>query len=393
MAYDLTPNKRGIDNNVAKQSGMPSSGSMSAAGGLLPAQRQQQPFEQVGKPQNAAPAPKPMGMSSNGTINGGAVQGAQFKTTAQPMSPGVASYVSIPSFQPPAPQATGTGLPNVQFKQQPSFAAGTPAPNPFAQPSPPPATPNFGVTPQQQAAASNAQDVPPQPTPFDPRAQIAEMRDFYNEGGAWDANTRAALQQQMAGNTRATMLRDAMAGRGSNLGQIAQDRANLDTMTAYEAQRGQLQQQAQESAYAREMTYAQQLNETKMQLMQAAAAMGMTFDDADFNQMAAEQLQALGVKPGSGGIMSKLEQGAQNTVKRQPSDVVNAMKQHLDRFYQNETAAAAYIEGLSAAELKAAVNDPEAKKWLTKALDDSWGDDYDRIAAALAKAGIPVWED
>lgn len=56
---DLQPNRRGIDNNRTKEAGMPSSGGMSAAGGLLPAQRQQQPFEKVGAQQPPMASPKP----------------------------------------------------------------------------------------------------------------------------------------------------------------------------------------------------------------------------------------------------------------------------------------------------------------------------------------------
>lgn len=389
---ELQPNKRGISNAKTQEAGMPSSGQMSAAGGLLPAQRKQEPFAGVGQP-NAAPAPAPAQPKvANGTLNGGAVQGAQLKTTPQPMSPGVASYVSIPSFQPNRAQATGTQLPQpLAMKQQgASFFAPTPE-QPY----------NFGQ--KEMALASGQTPAQPQqglqpaagavPAPFTPRQDIAEIRDFYNQGGEWDANTRLALQQQMTGDTRAQMLRDAMAGRGSNLGQIAQDRANLDRLTAYEAQRGQLQNQAQQDAFAREMQYATTLNDTKTQLMALASQLGMTVDDADFNKMASELLGGLGEKPSPESMLAKLQSGAQNAVKRKPTDIIRAISIHMDKTWQNETAAAAYIEGLSPAELKACVADGACKAKLTKALDDSWGDDYDRIAKALSDAGIPVWED
>lgn len=390
---NLQPNKRGVSNVRTEEAGMPSSGSMSAAGGLLPAQRKQEPFADVGQraPANVAPAPKQGASSMNGTLNGGAVQGAQLKTTPQSMSPGVASYVSIPSFQPNRAQATGTQLPQpLQMKSQgPVFAAAN-------------QQPNFGVTPQQANAAPAGTvfgtGLPPQqqaqPAPFAPRQSIADIRDFYDQGGEWDANTRLALQQKMSGDTRAQMLRDALAGRGSNLGQIAQDRANLNTLTAYEAQRGQLQNQAEQDAFAREMQYADTVKQTKMGLMSLASQLGMVVDDADYNKMASELLGSLGELPSAESMLAKLQQASQGKGKaRTPQQIASAIGQHIDSFIQNETAAAAYIEQLSAQELKDCVANGACKAKLTKALDDSWGDDYDRIAAALSNAGIPVWED
>jgi len=381
---ELQPNKRGISNAKTTEAGMPSSGSMSAAGGLLPAQRKQEPFAGVGQPQpNAQPVQK-ASPSMNGTLNGGAVQGAQLKTTPQNMSPGVASYLSIPNFQPNRAQATGTQLPQVQTKQKPVY---------FAQDTQPL---NFGVTPQQANSAQPGQVLQPtpQPQPFDPRADIAQIRDFYDQGGAWDANTRLALQQQMAGNARAQMLRDATAGRGSNLGQIAQDRANLDQLAAYEAQRGQLQNQAEQDAYAREMQYAESVNQTKMELMSLASQLGMTVDDADYDRMASELLGSLGEKPSADSMLAKLQSASKGGAnKKTPSQMASSIGSFMDSFIQDETGAAAYIEGLSAAELKDCVADGACKAKLTKALDDSWGNDYDRIAKALTDAGIPVWED
>lgn len=412
---DLQPNRRGIDNNRTKDAGMPSSGGMSAAGGLLPAQRQQQPFEGVGAQQPPMASPKPSaggGGAANGTINGGAVQGAQFKTSAQPMSPGVASYLSIPSqqFMAPQAQATGTMLPARQMQQGPmqlnmqqgpvAFKAGDP-PN-FGKPlpnSPQQTTPQY-PNGSQDVAAGPVDAPKPTPAPFDPRGDIASIKSFYDEGGAWDANTRLALQNQMAGNTRAQMLRDATAGRGSNLGQIAQDRSNLDTMASYEAQRGQLQNQAQQDAYAREMQYADTMNQTKMELVKLASALGMKFDDADYNTMAKEALSQYGAKADPGSMMEIIDKAtAKNAspyAKLTEGQVLDKIKQYWtqDTFaMQDEEAGVAFIEGLSKAQLKALYNRPDGREWLAKALDDSYGDQWDRLAKAMQDAGIPILED
>lgn len=412
---DLQPNRRGIDNNRTKDAGMPSSGGMSAAGGLLPAQRQQQPYEGVGAQQPPMASPKPSaggGGAANGTINGGAVQGAQFKTSAQPMSPGVASYLSIPSqqFMAPQAQATGTMLPARQMQQGPmqlnmqqgpvAFKAGDP-PN-FGKPlpnSPQQTTPQYPNG--SQDVATGPTDVPvADPAPWDPRGDIASIKSFYDEGNAWDANTRLALQNQMAGNTRAQMLRDSMAGRGSNLGQIAQDRSNLDTMASYEAQRGQLQNQAQQDAYAREMQYADTLNQTKTQLVELALRAGMPFDDTDFNAMASELLQQYGGKPDPGSMLEAIQKGAAKNAspyaKLTEGQVLDKIKQYWtqDTFaMQDEEAGVAFIEGLSKAQLKALYNRADGREWLAKALDDSYGDQWDRLAKAMQDAGIPILED
>jgi hypothetical protein len=411
---DLQPNRRGIDNNRTKEAGMPSSGGMSAAGGLLPAQRQQQPFEGVGnQPPMASPKPASAGGgAANGTINGGAVQGAQFKTTAQPMSPGVASYLSIPSqqFSSPAAQATGTMLPAQQARAQVQpmqLGMQQPGMTMFKADQQP--TPNFGKplpnSPQQTTEQYPAATPPPvvqQPTgpaAFDPRGEIDKMRSFYDEGGAWDANTRLALQNQIAGNSRSQMLRDALAGRGSNLGQIASDRSNLDTMTSYEAQRGQLQNQAQQDAYGREMQYAETLNKTKMDLVQLAASLGMEFDDAAFNTMAKEALTQFGANAGPGSLVEIIDKGtAKNAspyAKLTSGQVLDKIKQYWtqDTFaMQDEEAGVAFVEGLSNAQLKELYNRADGREWLAKALDDSWGDDWDRLAKKLQEAGIPILE-
>jgi hypothetical protein len=407
---DLQPNRRGIDNNRTKEAGMPSSGGMSAAGGLLPAQRQQQPFEGVGnQPPMASPKPQQAGGgAANGTINGGAVQGAQFKTTAQPMSPGVASYLSIPSqqFMAPQAQATGTMLPARQMQQGPMQLNMQQGPVAFKADQP---TPNFGKplpnSPQQTTEQYPAATPPPttdQPTTqaaWDPRGEIAKMRSFYDEGGAWDANTRLALQNQMAGNSRSQMLRDALAGRGSNLGQIASDRSNLDTMTSYEAQRGQLQNQAQQDAYGREMQYAEMLNKTKIDLIRLAGELNIRFDDADFNTMAKEVLTQFGANAGPGSLVEIIDKGtAKNAspyAKLTSGQVLDKIKQYWtqDTFaMQDEEAGVAFVEGLSNAQLKELYNRPDGREWLAKALDDSWGDDWDRLAAKLQEAGIPILE-
>jgi len=59
---------------------------------------------------------------------------------------------------------------------------------------------------------------------------------------------------------------------------------------------------------------------------------------------------------------------------------------------QDEEAGVAFVEGLSNAQLKELYNRADGREWLAKALDDSWGDDWDRLAKKLQEAGIPILE-
>jgi hypothetical protein len=59
---------------------------------------------------------------------------------------------------------------------------------------------------------------------------------------------------------------------------------------------------------------------------------------------------------------------------------------------QVEEAGVAFVEGLSNAQLKEIYNRADGREWLAKALDDSWGDDWDRLAKKLQEAGIPILE-
>lgn len=119
----LDDKRPGLANGVAREQGFPTSGETSANAGMLPAQRQQQPFQHVRANMMGGQGTG----SGGGTLNGGAIQGSQYKTSAQDMSPGVASFVSIPSqmagtqnlgnFQMPAP-------PSVPGGGQPSYITG-----------------------------------------------------------------------------------------------------------------------------------------------------------------------------------------------------------------------------------------------------------------------------
>ena len=123
-----TGNQTGLSNGIAKQEGFPTSGEVSANAGALPAQRAQQPFAQKRAQTNEPPQATAVPPMGRGTLNGGAVQGAQYRTAAQQMSPGVAGFVAIPSvtqkFAIPAAGMPGATPIQMNQQQQPSYFSG-----------------------------------------------------------------------------------------------------------------------------------------------------------------------------------------------------------------------------------------------------------------------------
>lgn len=208
----LDPRKTGLSNGIAQQEGYPTSGETSANAGRLPAQRAQAPFEQKRAQTNIpTPSTAPMG---RGTLNGGAVQGAQYKTAAQPMSPSVAGFVAIPSVSTMFSQPGGPSLPGstpIKMNQQggASFFGGGQqgfAPTEPAQSS---------AQPQQQAqptAPQPSKQAPPQPTaPATPELKTLGPGGFlpsgqgpaYSGGGAFpqgqggfDFDVQAIMKKQ-----------------------------------------------------------------------------------------------------------------------------------------------------------------------------------------------------
>ena len=176
----LDPRKTGLSNGIAQQEGYPTSGETSANAGRLPAQRAQAPFEQKRAQTNIpTPSTAPMG---RGTLNGGAVQGAQYKTAAQPMSPSVAGFVAIPSVSTMFSQPGGPSLPGstpIKMNQQSGasfFGGGQQGfnPNPPAQSQ---GQPQQNVpTPSVQPQGQQQQKIQPmQSGPYAPTSELKTL--------------------------------------------------------------------------------------------------------------------------------------------------------------------------------------------------------------------------
>lgn len=252
--------KPGLSNGVAKQEGYPTSGETSANAGALPAQRAQAPYEQ-NRTQTNMPEPTARPPVGGGTLNGGAVQGAQYKTQAQNMSPGVASFVSIPkgiSAQPAgftAPQPSVPGATKMQMQQQPQYFA---APQPSGQsqqqqqaapvssaqpnqtmptakpganmvlaPDQPAQTNNYGNQPAPSTETKNETQTQPSPTVdpanYDYLAEMQKMGQYYDIGGQYDLNQRSIEAEKARQQNMQAWAQNQMSGRGSSAGQAQQN--------------------------------------------------------------------------------------------------------------------------------------------------------------------------
>jgi hypothetical protein len=280
--------KPGVSNSVASQGGYPSSGQISADNGKLPAQTAQAPYQHIGG-----------GAGQQG------IQGSQYKVQAQPMSQGVAGYINIPSMQGAAINApkpsyvgAGSGMPGgAPAGYKPTGQQGAP-------PQPQGAIPNAG--PYWEPGDPRAKHTTtPQPK-WTPLADIAKMQHQYDRGGEYDVQARRALFEQMAGNSRASQIQQALAGRGANTGTIAADYNNLAAIGDYEANRSQMEHQANVQAFGQQMAYANMVNNTKAQLAQMAQALGMPIDDQAYNQMASEMVSQTGQAPSESQMLQSL---------------------------------------------------------------------------------------
>lgn len=372
----------GLSNNGPAQSGgYPSSGAMQPGGAspkALPNQRAGEPFQAT---------PPPNAGSARGTLNGSAVAGSQFKTTPQPMSAGVASYVGIPQnpaqFKPPGgalpPGANvfqGSTQPSYfagnQPQQQPQQAAGR-APGAAAMPqasAPPP-------MPQNAAPAGAGTAAPTATTPSWMPNNVAA----FGQGSPW-ANAQAtqfALQQQQ--NLQAQNTAAGMRGRGGSVQTTGAGYQNLLGDVAFAGQMAEVQQQAAQQDYQNQMQYADALAKTKLQLAAAARDMGMTMDDAQFNQLAAESLQQYGENASPGSMLQMLQGSAAGVSgSEEKKKVLSAAINDGD----GATIAAA-VSKLSKAEAKSIPAD-----WWDQALSEAWGSDDDAIRKFMTDNGIPI---
>lgn len=372
----------GLSNNGPAQSGgYPSSGAMQPGG----ASPKALPNQRAGEPYQATPPPN--AGSARGTLNGSAVVGSQFKTTPQPMSSGVASYVGIPQnpaiAQNPAQfRAPVAGPPGANVFQ------GAPKPSYFYDPdtgqesgsnAAPAAAPVASPPPGQtgRAPVNGTPNTPPAPTASTPPWMPNNVAT-YGQGSPW-ANAQAtqfALKQQQNLQSQATAA--GMRGRGGSVQAAGAGYQNLLGDVAFAGQMAEVGQQAAQQDYQNQMQYADALAKTKLSLAAAARDLGMTMSDEQFNQLAAESLQQYGMNASPGNTLSMLQQGTQGA-----GDKMSALSAYIND--GDGATIASAIEGLSAQEIKSV-----PAEWWNKALSESWGSDDDRIRAVMVKYGIPI---
>lgn len=376
----LDPRKPGLSNGIAKQEGFPTSGETSANAGALPAQRAQAPYEQ-NRAQTNMPQPTAKPPVGGGTLNGGAVQGAQYKTQAQNMNPGVASFVSIPTgmsaqpaggFTPPQPAVPGGT--KFQMQQQPQYFAGpqagqqsqqqpqgqqasaaqpqqgmpsaapganmTPAPSQTA-PTPTPApsqtmpAPAPAPAPTTGAAPTLAPTPTTDPANYNYLAEMQKMGQMYDVGGQYDLNQQAIAAEKARQQNMQAWAQNQLAGRGGTATQAQQNYMN--TMAALESDtaRAQLAQGAHQTELANRLAFNKQVADTKMDLVKMANELGFDLGDEAYNQIAYEIANSYqGGRPVSPGEMVDMLNKA--TAGKQVSQKQQAREQQISDWLNNE---------------------------------------------------------
>jgi hypothetical protein len=353
--------KTGLSNPVAKDEGFPTSGEMSANAGTLPAQRAQEPFEQTRAQTNMpTPTAKPpeQQQAGGGTLNGGAVKGAQYKVSAQPMSASVASFVSIPTgiggakgFTPPPPPSVPGATPiSLNMNQQPQFfaaqgqgqsqqqqsqqqgatpasaaAQNPPQPSQPAQPQQPMPSPAPAATtaPAPTAGATNNMPTPtvtgapntsamplPGESQYDYDKRMSQMGSYYDIGSGYDKQQQALMAEQIRQQNMAAWQQNQLAGRGGNIAQVAQNYANTMAALQSDADRAAKAQAAHQGEFANRMAYNQAVASTKMDMVKMANELGFDLSDEDYNQMASEIVSSYGGNVGPGTMAAKLKEAA-----------------------------------------------------------------------------------
>lgn len=362
------PRKPGLSNGIAKQEGFPTSGQTSANAGALPAQRAQAPYEQ-NRAQTNMPQPTTKPPVGGGTLNGGAVQGAQYKTQAQNMNPGVASFVSIPKgissqpgggFSVPQPAVPGgtpvqlTQQPQMQFFAGPQGQQSQPQQSQQASPAQPtaptpqrpvesyrPTMPTAAPGPQMtlapnQPAQTMQPAVPNQPTSqmvapltngnsqtgaastplpspttdpanYDYLAEIQKMGQMYDVGGQYDLNQRAIAAEKARQQNMQAWAQNQLAGRGGTATQAQQNYMNTLAALESDTARAQLEQQAGQKELSNRLEFNKQVADTKMGLVKMANELGFNLGEEAYNQIAYEIANSYqGGRPVSEGEMLEM---------------------------------------------------------------------------------------
>lgn len=440
-----TGNQTGLSNGIAKQEGFPTSGEVSANAGALPAQRAQQPFAQKRAQTNEPPQATAVPPMGRGTLNGGAVQGAQYRTAAQQMSPGVAGFVAIPSVTQKfaIPAAGMPGATPIEMKQQqqpmyfapqpsgqkaaPAQGAGSPglpsgAPTPAATPSganipsgtpqamPTPSTggipsgqmasvapapqpqpqPQYGTVQGAISTSPTATAKPPATTPsqdnyvWNPQKQMYEMGSMYQQGGAWDVNQQQLLAEKQRQQNLAAAAQAQLMGRGGTIGQVAQNYANQMAALEYEQARAGLHQQAQQQQFTNQIAYAQSVAQQKERLIALANSLGFSIDEAQLNQLSAGIVSQYGDKATEGQILEVLK-----GLDTKPEDAAKKLNVLLSSYASNAEAQMVDLITKMSPQALRNLND-KYPNLIEQVLADTWGDDNDAIVAKLNDAGIYI---
>lgn len=361
------PRKPGLSNGIAKQEGFPTSGQTSANAGALPAQRAQAPYEQ-NRAQTNMPQPTTKPPVGGGTLNGGAVQGAQYKTQAQNMNPGVASFVSIPKgissqpgggFSVPQPAVPGgtpvqlTQQPQMQFFAGPQGQQSQPQQSQQASPAQPtaptpqrpvesnrPTMPTAAPGPQMtlapnQPAQTMQPAVPNQPTSqmvapltngnsqtgaastplpspttdpanYDYLAEIQKMGQMYDVGGQYDLNQRAIAAEKARQQNMQAWAQNQLAGRGGTATQAQQNYMNTLAALESDTARAQLEQQASQKELSNRLEFNKRVADEKARLVEMGNTLGFNISEEDYNKLAYENVNAYqGGKAASPGSILK----------------------------------------------------------------------------------------
>lgn len=436
----LDPRKPGLSNSIAKQEGFPTSGETSANAGALPAQRAQAPFQQ-NRAQTNMPQPTAKPPVGGGTLNGGAVQGAQYKTQAQNMAPGVASFVSIPTgmsaqpaggFTPPQPAVPGGT--KFQMQQQPQYFAGpqagqqsqqqqqasaaqpqqgmpsaapganmapapsqsAPVPTPASAPVPTPA-PAAGSAPTPAGTApSPAAPVPTaDPANYDYLAEMQKMGQMYDVGGQYDLNQQAIAAEKARQQNMQAWAQNQLAGRGGTATQAQQNYMNTMATLESDTARAQLAQGAHQTELANRLAFNKQVANTKMDLVKMGNELGYNLTDAQYNQIAYEIANSYQggqtVTPGS--MVAMLNEGAGGGAPGKVKESVSQKAYQVDNIlkkndWNSEQNLVGVFQSMGPEEAKAFYADPGYRGLLQEALDTTWGSDNDKIREVFYKIGV-----
>ena len=421
--------KPGLSNGGANQDGYPTSGETSANAGALPAQRAQAPYEQ-NRTQTNMPEPTARPPVGGGTLNGGAVQGAQYKTQAQNMSPGVASFVSIPkgiSAQPAgftAPQPSVPGATKMQMQQQPQYFA---APQPSGQsqqqqqaapvssaqpnqtmptakpganmvlaPDQPAQTNNYGNQPAPSTETKNETQTQPSPTVdpanYDYLAEMQKMGQYYDIGGQYDLNQRSIEAEKARQQNMQAWAQNQMSGRGSSAGQAQQNYLNTLAELQSDSARAQLAQGAHQTELSNRLAFNQKIADEKVRLVELADKLNIPIDEIDFNKIAYENVNAYyaGRQVSDIDSIKSMEKGAKGDERAVPDKVEEYAKNISSILNKNawnaEENLIAAFQKMSKAEVIEFYK--TNKELINKSLATTWGSDNDKIRQVFYDAGI-----